>query len=428
MRAFVFVDTNVFEHFPPLTDVDWVKLVGMSPVTLVVPQVTIRELNRHKDTSQKPRQRRRAADALRKLSQWARAASPVIIRPSVDLAFGTHEPLIEFAQFHLRREVPDDELLASAIEFATERHLSPETVLVSSADLGLQLKGQAQESITMLLMPESLRLPDEPDPTEKRANELEERLRQISNRLPKLKLTFSDGRDFQQLVVLKSVSPIDDRKMEESIEEERAEYPYLAGHPAPPQGWTFSRADQAERDEYNSRLKMYFLLYDKFLRSRIEVENWQARTRSLFLKLENCGSVPAEDITLSLRFPRGIEIIRDRDFMAIPTPPIPPDRPREGSPYEGPIILGEEVKRSVQETSSPPNSYITEISKSLGRFDVGILVRRLKHTFSELLPIVTIHFATVDEFKSFKFTYKMVASNYPQAIEGNLNVKIIARH
>jgi hypothetical protein len=426
MHKFVFVDTNVFEHFPPLADVDWTELADCSSVTLVIPQVTIRELNRHKDTSPKPRARRRAAGALRKLSEWAKATPPVIIRPSVELSFRPNEALIDFATFHLRHDVPDDELLASAIEFASERQLGADSVLVSTADLGLQLKGRSQGTIKMLSMPESLRLPDEPDSEEKRLRELEESLQQISSRLPKLNLTFLNGNTFEENTLYRTTWIADEKEIAERMKAIRAEHPYLAEHPSPPTGWTFSKAGETEREEYNRELRGYLLRYEQFLRTDVEVTNWQSRTRSLCLILRNSGGAPAEEISICLSFPRGVEIVRDSDFRAIPKMPMPPDYPG-GEVHKEPNISDEEIKELLEKTSSAPNTVITEIRKSFGCFEVGILVSRLKHTFSESLPVVNLHFPSVEEFKSFQFTYKMVASNFPQAIEGKLNVKITVK-
>ena len=67
------------------------------------------------------------------------------------------------------------------------------------------------------------------------------------------------------------------------------------------------------------------------------------------------------------------------------------------------------------------NSTIKNISKSSRGSHVEILVGRLKHTFEEYLPVVSLHFQVI---KSFAFTYRIVASNLPQPMEGVLNVKL----
>ncbi len=422
MHKFVFLDTNVFEHFPPLEDIDWARLASADSVTLVIPQVTIRELNRHKDTSQRPRQKRRAADSLRKLSTLANAASSGAIRPAVDLVFRPHDALIDFSAFHLRRDVPDDELLASAIEFATEKRLDQGSVLVSTADLGLQLKGSSQLSIGVLPMPESMRLPDEPDSEERRVKELEERLQRLSGSLPKLHLAFLDGGNFEERTVSRTIFPVDDEEIARSVRALRAEHPYLADHPCPPPGWTFSTASKTDREEYNKELQRYFLRHERFLRAYIEARNWQSRTRSLCLVLENKGSVPADEIDVCLRFPQGVEIIAESDFKSIPELPAPPDPPNQDRADHWPDPS--EVLDSPEATSKAPNAVIAGIRRSSGGAEVEILVSRLKHTFKEHLPVVNLHFPSIDACNSFQFTYKLVANNFPQAVEGKLDIKI----
>ena len=215
MHKFIFIDTNIFEHFPPLKDIDFARLANCTSVTLVIPPITIRELNRHKDTSTRARLRRRAGAALRDLSHWSRTTPPVVIRPSVELTFRAKEPLIDFIAFHLRSDIPDDELLATAIEFAAEQKLGPESVLVTTANLGLLLKGQSQQAIQMLPMPESLRLPDEPDAEEKRIKELEQRLDNLSIGLPRLALTFLDGNTFQEHILRITTDSLDESELAE---------------------------------------------------------------------------------------------------------------------------------------------------------------------------------------------------------------------
>ncbi len=48
-------DTNVFLHFPPISDVDWLALAGSQVVNLAIAPVISRELNDHKDA---PRSRK----------------------------------------------------------------------------------------------------------------------------------------------------------------------------------------------------------------------------------------------------------------------------------------------------------------------------------------------------------------------------------
>src|SRR4051794_29965782 len=59
----VFLDTNVFLHFPPASEIDWVKVCG-GTVKLVVCMPVIHELDKHKND---PRRKERAARAFREI-------------------------------------------------------------------------------------------------------------------------------------------------------------------------------------------------------------------------------------------------------------------------------------------------------------------------------------------------------------------------
>ena len=68
MSKIVFLDTNVYLHCQPFYQVNWLDIVGAKAVTIVLPPIIIRELNKHKDTSSRPRVRRRAGATLKKLA------------------------------------------------------------------------------------------------------------------------------------------------------------------------------------------------------------------------------------------------------------------------------------------------------------------------------------------------------------------------
>lgn len=188
----------------------------------------------------------------------------------------------------------------------------------------------------------------------------------------------------------------------------------------PPAGWSFYRnASKGELDRYNKKLHEFFGQYDRYLRKFIAATNWQERTRSLLLTLNNTGSKPAEDIDIAITFPAGIEVISDDDFKALPTVPTPPDRPGEDAEpeYSTPELS--------EDSSQVSNSKILEIIKSTNEgFQVKFFVQRVKHTFSESLPLLDFHFPPGAELKSFQFKYRIVAGNCPEPFEGVLNVKL----
>ena len=235
MKKYLWLDTNIFEHFPKIEAVDWLTLASCEEVVLVIAMVTIRELNRHKDHSHKGKLRRRAANSLNDLTRYASLPIPAYVKPKVSLLFQSEDPLIEFSEHHLSWEVPDDQLIASAIEYAQEQNLQPDAACVVTADLGLQLKMRKNRHLTACPMPESLRLPDEPDQEEKEAKALEEEIRKLRRQLPDVSLTTSFA--FPLMKDMASVGTgdevVSDSEIAERMRIAKAENPYFCNNPAP---------------------------------------------------------------------------------------------------------------------------------------------------------------------------------------------------
>jgi rRNA-processing protein FCF1 len=187
-----FVDTNLFLHFPTLDQIDWLDLLRCDYVVIIVTATVIRELNRHKDAPVSFKLRERAASSLKKLYTYSELNAPILVRNSVELQFNTREPLLNFASAGLSKEVPDDFLIATIVEFKGN---SPEAnVVLMTDDLGLKLKA-ATHGINVLRPPEELRLPDELDPNQKRVRELEEKVRLLQLQIPDMKLVFESQED-----------------------------------------------------------------------------------------------------------------------------------------------------------------------------------------------------------------------------------------
>ncbi len=115
---YAFADTNIFLHYPPLAQIDWIHHLKSEKVTLVVTPFVIRELNKHKDAGTSRKIRDRAASALKALRGFSKKDPPIGIRDSVELHFQLKEPSSEtFSSHDLAREVPDDYLVATILEY-----------------------------------------------------------------------------------------------------------------------------------------------------------------------------------------------------------------------------------------------------------------------------------------------------------------------
>ncbi len=47
----LFLDTNIFLHYQSFDQINWSVLVGAQNVGIIIPPITVHELNKHKDLS-----------------------------------------------------------------------------------------------------------------------------------------------------------------------------------------------------------------------------------------------------------------------------------------------------------------------------------------------------------------------------------------
>ena len=427
MKKYIFLDTNYFEHFPTASDVNWLKLANCESAALLVAPITIAELNKHKDTSSRSKQRERATAALRFLSDHSKQSPPAYVRNDVEIGFVTKEPSIDFAAYQLSPDVPDDRLLATAMEFAVENALSRETVLVATADLGLELKARTKSEISIFPLPDALRLPDQLDEDTRRIRELETEIRALKVTFPRLALVPSEDQCFATLTLLEPLS-LESEDIEGKIKVLRTQLPYLAAHPAPPNGWAFANLAPRLLDDYNQTLTVYFEKMRSWLQDGVEIYKWLRLTPQLRLRVKNNGGVPATDVELTIHFPDGFDVLEQeqlRKFGAKPEPPLLPDekirrflRPPsiDFSGFNPPAIerLGARVSPRVRILSiEKGNSHIVRLN-----------VPVVKHHRQEELPAIFVHFSDDETAKPFNLDYEILAGNHPNPFTGSLNVLV----
>lgn len=159
----VFIDTNIFLHYTFFTDIDWSTVVEAGEVTIVIPPIIMRELEKHKYNQKDEVLKRRAENVSAKLAQLFKSGNDV--RPRTKIFFESHEPDEEFATHRLSRETQDDHLLAS-ISLYKREHMDGVVILITN-DLPLEVKA-APLSIDVQNLSEEQRLPVEIDPNVKK--------------------------------------------------------------------------------------------------------------------------------------------------------------------------------------------------------------------------------------------------------------------
>ncbi len=433
-----FVDTNLLLHYQFLDKIDWPTVLSAEQVIIEIAPVVIRELNKQKDENRSAKLRRRAASVLKRLHALSEQAPETQIRPGVAVHFGTQEPDLDYAVHHLNPTTQDDVLIASVL--IHRRDHADQNVLVVTGDLGLKLKAP-HHNIRVVSPPETLKLPEEPDPNEQRVQELEEEIRQLRRRAPALRVAFEDGSDVARF----QISPLR-RPTVEDIEERtrrlKEEYPRLPRQSQEPVDGVMSveriaasveagfdalrGIPSAEFARYNRELEEFYARYAQFIEKEVASNQLGNRTLCLSIVLFNGGTSPAEDIDIFLHLPDGLGVYDEEGFPRAPKSPAPPAKPMSPIERLASVSRGlgyDRVSFRMPDVSPPGNVSGPEIRKS-DSYDVEFHVRRLKHNFSEPLSPLFVVFDSFEDAGSFHVDYRINAGNIPQETTGQLHVVI----
>jgi hypothetical protein len=419
---YAFIDTNTFLHYPQPDKLDWCGLLGADRVTLLVAPVVVRELEKLKDTPGSRLSRERAASAVHWLARII-GKEPREIRTGVFVRLQAHDPQINFNEFRLSEAVNDDWLIATVLEFLQNEKVQP--VLLVTDDIGLRIKSEAH-GISNRQLPDSLKLPQEAEPAEKRVKELEEDLRRLQDTRPRLRLQFKDGKDYFR-VRLPDPPVLSGAQVREKLEMLRIKHPKLLAT-----NFLLSVDGLAQ---YNSQLEEYYRAYEKYLAESALFESLKCGTVKLEMILRNSGGAPAMDIDVFMHFPDIPSLYDDeglRKALVAPREPRAPMTPRERLATV-PQLAAEAIEsiaavrpyRTARSATSAPNVGSWSIKRKNG-YDVTTHVERVKHYLRVPLRPLFVVFPSSQEAKSFGVDYALIAANSPERTEGTLHVVIEA--
>ncbi|HVB59195.1 MAG TPA: PIN domain-containing protein [Candidatus Acidoferrales bacterium] len=433
--AVLFLDANVFLHFAPMEDVDWPRLAKVELIRLMICQATIRDLDKVKAFGQSKKIRHRAGSALTRLGTLLNRPAPVYVRQNVELSFRSDDPLIDFAAHRLSKDQSDDWLLATILEFRSE---SPENrIALVTNDVGLKLKASSGHAVQCIELPEQYKLPEEPDPEQKRIQELEQELSVWKRQAPNLKLAFSNGADHIRFRLAKPPL-LSDADLARKMNDVRAPYPKMAK----PQAYSIATLSMGmvgpqEAERYNERLDRFYSAYERYFRETDAATDTKSRLFQFELVLSNVGSRPAEDIDVCLILPDGLRVSDDADSLCrFPEEPKPPAGPRgaveemmaslTSSPIPSRILSPDIAEKldAIHRLHLVPRNVSGPKIHETNSFDVAYHVRELKHTRQVEFDPLFVLFDSWDTAKSFSLGYEILAGNVPQPLTDRLHVVI----
>lgn len=387
----IFIDTNLVLHFRRVEELDWCGLLGVAPCSIVITPVLMRELERNKVHNPNAKLRQRAKDMISWLADRMREDDPIALRDGVTLIFDDQEPLIDFAEHRLSREIADDHLIASAVAWAQR---TAQDVAIASDDVGIALKLRSR-TIRALAPDPGWRLPDVVDEERAELRQMKRELALERNRRPALEVQFEGGGKKV------SISP-DSVDAPLSTEAKRIELPLItfdeymaADERREPGPRVYERTPV---DRYNEELQEFFSDYEAFLLKHAVWTEAENRTIELAFVLANSGSSPANNIDILLAFPKHVEILAAEDAPDAPAEPDPPVMPH---PNRRVATMGRAIALGApyQPVHAPLEG---EPQIAPDRRHAEYFVSTLKHDCAFELEPVLVRFAAQREMKPFE--------------------------
>lgn len=444
MKKIIYLDTNIFLHYQPFNQINWLEIVKAESATIVIPPITIRELNKHKDSHSRAPIKKRAGETIRRLSGLLDLGANAKINEGIFVSFEDRDPTIDFAAHQLNFNIQDDQLIASIL---MNRQESPtDHIVLVTSDLGLALLTKAgRQGINTQKMPENLRIADEPDPYESKVKQLEQQIRELNSRIPNLSLMYEDGEQHASIKLPHPIS-LGQSEIEEKITEIKNKFPKRKKEELQDKAHLSKNAlekasavaaislmnliPQEEIERYNKDVENYIPAYKNFIASNLEFENLKRRTFRLDITLANDGTTPAEDIDIYLHFPDGFQLLEEDELSDPPNPPKPPVEPMTAMQrMANSMTLNQFMPSSllfnppVPSPRLPPNVSNPNI-KRVNSYEVHVHVQKIKHNLQVFLDPLFVVFDKFESANSFTVEYRILAANIPHEVTGNLHIVI----
>ena len=444
-----FIDTNIFLHYQMFTEIDWNKITNKRKVLLVICSTVIDELDNKKYSDPSKDIRSRAKKVITKLSEIRDKANinthdnTYKIRENIDVLFIPFDKArIDWENQKLEMldvKNNDDRIIASIL---TNTNLN-KPVLVTS-DLGFKLKAE-DRNIKCITMPDEYRIELIKDNKDKEIEKLRKEIEYFKNRIPRLKIGFSnvnkDCIDHTDKDI-NAINILSEEDITKIIESEKASLEYKRDewinnlYEKNHFGLDILRYSEEEIRRYNKDLEQYCLKLHKYYKDENIYQSIQSRTIELGFVLVNEGTQPAEDIEIFLYFTDSFKLFKNSEFLKKPLKPEKPIQPRNQLDM---------IQSRIKDVWNGPNSQISidmkELRSSIDNVDIGepidpiikkttegyevkYKIKKLKHGLSIELNPVYILFKTIDGIKSFNMKYSILSDNIPDSIRGFLHVKL----
>jgi len=433
----IFLDTNIFLHYPPIKQIDWISMSGCSNVNIVLCMQVIHELDEYKNDSLLSK---RASKSIKEIDSIYSSGKIVSNNVSLDI-FDYEIKKDDFPEM-LSFESKDDRIVHTVKKYVKTTSLM--NVCVCSEDYGMKLRCRAN-SIACIEPEKSTRLPNPRVELEKKYDELTVKYKQIKETFPVLKLILqkqnpSDSCNTLCFELTKSCEliNIDIKLEEEKVELKIPPSPESVSRYIDPSflqtlGLQYLGSGSQSYARYISTIKEYLGLFKEYLESLNVYRKEMMRSIKFIAIIKNDGNAPASNVDVYLEFPSILAWIKV-DNETIGGRPVFPERPQKPKSYSSFLtqsMVGYGLETSMSDLCRP------HLSDFFGKKDVflggnvddGLRIHfeigKVKHGSQRSFEI-ELGFKSLEECSPFEIDVEISADNVPDKIKKR--IPIIVRH
>jgi hypothetical protein len=426
----VVLDSNYFLHFHSVEAIKWREFIeGQGNIILLVTPPVSGEIDKKKWSGKTEEERSRAKESTSKFKQWFHDQKLPALPNGISIEKVKYDSNISSST----ATSPDDQLL----EYCLQLRSKYDRILILTHDFGLQDRAR-DLGLEYLELPETDQRKSSLDPLKKELLEAQKELKNVKDRLPKVRVHFGDDEPIKKIPLPKAFTPLTDAEISKKVVEIQSNHPL---HNFDKQddgdksvlvnGRSLFEIEKDKWDKYNSELQQFYSDYEGYLYKLNEHSDLVSRTIKIDLFVENYGSAPATEVYINLHFPVA-ENVRAFDQESFPSEPEQPRLPQKpmsmlemmarGFGFNNNSLSSLLSERMLRSPNITPSNVSGLNIKKTRSFDIDFEIRSLKHHSSQAIESIYLTFHSAQEAKSFQIEWEAISDEMPFHDRGSLPV------
>ena len=437
---YVFCDTMVYLHYRMFSEIDFSEIIGCSPITLVVPEIVVKEIDDQKDSNPQKKIRDRARRVHATLFKYLFSSGNAEIKEGYSILY-LPEKKINFAEYNLDEQKNDHRLIAAILDFKTNTNGKNEFFFISQ-DFAPSFTAKGR-GIPVFQLDNELKLADEQSEEEKQIKQLKSKLSIYENSVPQLAIRGADATSDIIHITTDDLLCFTISEDIPSLEEQRSKYPSReeirpVTELEKDSPWGMGREleqklrkslwgenaiekENAEIRRYMHDRSKYFEDYAEYL-NELDIIKKKIYIR-VSLCIVNTGYTPAKNVSLYLHFPDGFEMYTEKSLPKLPTAPEEPIFPH--SPQ---VLLAERLSPhsifSYDALQLPKPAIWDSFSlKKTNSYEIEDQYKYIQHgkDISYEIRDLFLVYESIACLNNFHAEYIFRGENLPEAQRGTIN-------